>query len=189
MKVVSMILLVLILPAASYSQGVFSNTTNSALQKVIEDYPNKFSNIKGDLLAENIQTSDFSSRVEIPGISCILTQYSSTNKAVYSWRADFGDEEEFDEAKRQYKELYNQIRNTIIKIQGEKPFILNGAYQAPALERKFNVINFQLLPSGGEMEKLQVELSMSYMVTSWKVTLTVFEREFKDDERITASDR
>jgi hypothetical protein len=189
MKVVSMILLVLALSAHSYSQGVFTNTTNSALQKVIEDYPNKFSNIKGDLLAENIQTVDFNSKVQIPGIPCVLTQYSSTNRAIYSWRADLVQEEEFEEAKRRYKELYNQIRNTIIKIEGERPFILNGAYQAPALERKFNVISFQLLPSGGEMEKLQVELSMNYAVTAWKVTLTVYEREFKDDERITATDR
>lgn len=188
MKVVSMILLVLMISVATYSQGVFNNTTNSALQKVIEDYPNKFSNIKGDLLAENIQTIDFSSKVQIPGIPCVLTQYSSTTKAIYSWRADVLEEEEFEEAKKRYKELYNQIRNTIIKIQGEKPFILNGAYQPPTEDRKFNVINFQLLPSGGEMEKLQVELSMSSTITAWKITLTVYEREFKDDQRITATD-
>ncbi|RYG05760.1 MAG: hypothetical protein EOO02_02805 [Chitinophagaceae bacterium] len=187
MKVVSTILLVLI-ASVSYSQGVFNNTTNSALQKVIEDYPNKFSNIKGDLLAENIQTIDFTSKVQIPGIPCVLTQYSSTKKAIYSWRADLLEEEEFEEAKKRYKELYNQIRNTIIKIDGEKPFILNGAYQAPTEDRKFNVVNFQLLPSGRDMEKLQIELSMSYMVTAWKITLTVYEREYRDDERITATD-
>ena len=90
--------------------------------------------------------------------------------------------------KSDIKEIYNQIRNTIVKIEGEKPFILNGAYQAPTEDRKFNVISFQLLPSGSDMEKLQIELSMNYMVTAWKITLTVYEREYKDDERITATD-
>ena len=189
MKVVSTILLVFMVSAASFSQGVFNNTTNSALQKVIEDYPNKFSNIKGDLLAENIQTIDFHSKVQIPGIPCVLTQYSSTKKAIYSWRAELLEEEEFEEAKKRFKEIYSQIRNTIIKIEGEKPFILNGAYQSPTEDRKFNVVSFQLLPSGGDMEKLQIELSMNYMVTAWKITLTVYEREYKDDERITATDR
>jgi hypothetical protein len=189
MKVVSTILLVFMASTVSFSQGVFNNTTNSALQKVIEDYPNKFSNIKGDLLGESIQTTDFYSKVQIPGIPCVLTQYSSTKKAVYSWRAELLEEEEFEEAKKRFKEIYGQIRNTIVKIEGEKPFILNGAYQAPNEERKFNVISFQLLPSGSDMEKLQVELSMNYMVTAWKITLTVFEREFKDDERITATDQ
>ena len=187
MKVVSKILLLIIISVTSHSQGVFNNTTNSALQKVIEDYPNKFSNIKGELLAENVQTVDFDSKVRIPGIPCILTQYSSTKKAVYSWRAELLEEEGFDEAKKRYKELYNQIRNTIIKIEGEKPFILNGSYQAPTEDRKFNTVIFQLLPSGRDMEKLQVELSMNYMVTTWKITLTVYEREYRDDEQITST--
>ncbi|RYF37506.1 MAG: hypothetical protein EON97_01110 [Chitinophagaceae bacterium] len=165
---------------------MFSNNTNAALQQVIADYPNKFSNIKGDMLAENVQTTDFRSKVEIPGIPCVLTQYSSTKKAVYSWRADLGEEEEFEPAKKRYKELYNQIRNTIVKIQGEKPFILNGSYESPSETKKFNTVIFQLLPSGREMDKLQVELSMNYMVTYWKITLTVYEREYRDDERLTA---
>ena len=158
-------------------------------KKVIEDYPNKFSNIKGDLLGENIQTIDFYSKVQIPGISCVLTQYSSTKKDIYSWRAELLEEEEFEEAKKRYKEIYSQIRNTIVKIDGEKPFILNGAYLAPTEDRKFNVVSFQLLPSGSDMDKLRIELSMNYMVTAWKVTLTVYDREYKDDERITATDQ
>ncbi|RYG05534.1 MAG: hypothetical protein EOO02_03495 [Chitinophagaceae bacterium] len=185
MKVVSLILLFTAASAVSFAQGVFNNTTNSALQKVIEDYPNKFKNIKGDLLADNVQTTDFRSKVEIPGFPCILTQYSAARKAVYSWRAELGEEEDFAEAKKKYKDLYNQIRNTIIKIQGEKPLILNGSYQTPVEEKKFNTVLFQLLPTGGEMEKLQVELSMVYQVTHWKLTLTVYEREYRDDERIT----
>ncbi|MHA4843077.1 hypothetical protein ACX0G7_02880 [Flavitalea antarctica] len=189
MKVVSMILLVCLVSVTSLCQGVFNNHTNSALQKVIEDYPNKFSNIKGELLAENIQTTDYQSKVQIPGIPCVLTQYSSAKKAVYSWKAELVEEEDFEEAKKRFKELYGQIRNTIIKVEGEKPFIVNGSYLAPTEERKFNVINFQLLPSGSDMEKLQIDLSMNFMVTAWKITLTVYEREYKDDERITATDQ
>jgi uncharacterized protein involved in tolerance to divalent cations len=185
MKVVSTILLLLTINTTQ-SQGVFNNHTNTALQKVIEDYPNKFTNIKGDLLAENVQTVDFKSKVEIPGVSCILTQYSSTNKSVYSWRADILEEEEFDQAKKRFRELYTQIKNTIIKIEGERPLILNGHYQAPTEEKKFNTVYFSLLPGGGGLEQLRVELSMNHMITYWKITLTVYEREYRDDERITA---
>ncbi len=185
MKVVSTILLC-VLTNVCFSQGVFNNSTNTALQKVIEDYPNKFSNIKGDLLAENVQTVDFRSKVEIPGVSCVLTQYSATNKVIFSWKADILEEEIFEEAKKKYREIFNQIKNTIIKIDGERPLILNGHYQAPTEERKFNTVLFSLLPAGGGLEKLHVELSMNYQVTHWKISLTVYEREFRDDERITA---
>lgn len=188
MKVVSTILLLCLGAFSANSQGAFDNSTNTALQKVIGDYPNKFINIKGELLAENVQTVDFRSKVEIPGISCVLTQYSASKKAVYSWRAELLEEEEFSEAKVKFKELFNQIKNTIIKIEGEKPFILNGSYQSPTEDRKFNTVTFQLLPSGGEMEKLQVELSMNYVITGWKIILTVYEREYRDDERMTATE-
>jgi hypothetical protein len=188
MKVVSTILLLVLVSLGGYTQGVFSNNTNSALQMVIQDYPNNFSNIKGELLATNVQTTDFESKVRIPGIACVLTQYSAAKKPVYSWRADLLEEESFDDAKKRFKELYNQIRNTIIKIEGEKPFILNGSYQAPTEDRKFNTVMFQLLPAGRDMEKLQVELSMTYMITHWKITLTVYEREYRDDERLTLVD-
>ncbi len=189
MKVVSTILLLLTINTTQ-AQGVFNNKTNSALQKVIEDYPNKFTNIKGELLAENIQTIDFKSKVEIPGVSCVLTQYSAaSNKSVYSWRADIVEEEEFETAKKRFRELYTQIKNTIIKIEGERPLILNGHYQAPTEDRKFNTVFFSLLPGGGELERLRVELSMNHMITHWKITLTVYEREYRDDERITAVER
>ena len=189
MKVVSTILLLFLVSLAGYSQGVFSNTTNSALQKVIEDYPNNFSNIKGEMLMANVQTTDFGSKVCIPGIACVLTQYSAAKRPVYSWRAELLEEESFDDAKKRFKELYNQIRNTIIKIEGEKPFILNGSYQAPTEDRKFNTVVFQLLPAGRDMEKLHVELSMNHMITHWKIMLTVYEREYRDDERLTVVDQ
>jgi hypothetical protein len=188
MKVVSSILLLTIISINSYCQGVFNNHTNVALQKVIEDFPNNFVNIKGDLLAENVQTIDYRSKVGIPGTECVLTQYSAAKKAVYSWKADLAEEEDFGEAKKRFKELYGQIKNTIIKIEGEKPFILNGSYESPSEEKKFNTILFQLLPSGGDLEKLKVELSMNYMVTTWRISLTVYEREYKDDQRITVSE-
>lgn len=182
--------LVLLMWNAAFTQGVFSNHTNSALQKVIQDYPNRFQNIKGDLLAENPQTTDYKSKVEIPGSGgCVLTQYSATKKEIYSWRAELFEEEDFSKTKTRFKDLYNQIRNTIVKIDGEKPLILNGAYQAPTEEKKFSSVMFQLLPGGGEISKLQVELSMQHMITGWKISLIVYEKESKDELQASVTEK
>ncbi len=35
---------------------VFSNKTNVALEKVIRDYPNRFHNIRGDMISQHAQT-------------------------------------------------------------------------------------------------------------------------------------
>ena len=59
-------------------QSAFTNQTHTILQKVINDYPNHFRNIKGEVLVENPQTTDYSSKVQIPGaITTVITRYSS----------------------------------------------------------------------------------------------------------------
>ena len=35
------------------------------------------------------------------------------------------------QARAKFKEIYDQIENTIIKIEGQKPFILNAQYRTP----------------------------------------------------------
>ena len=181
MRNVTLLLLFSSITLAAPAQGVFSNQTNVALQKVIEDYPNQFRNIKGDLLAENSKITDYKSKVEVPGsIGCVLTQYGN-DKGAYSWKCEVFESGDFDIAKSKFSELYNQIHNTIIKVEGEKPFILNGKYEVPGKEKKSTSINFHLLPSPEIMHKLKVELNLQKYASEWKVVLNVFEQEGQGD--------
>ncbi|MEO8582694.1 MAG: hypothetical protein ABI415_02795 [Flavitalea sp.] len=168
----------LIVPILTSAQGVFTNQTNTALQKVIADYSVSFRNIKGPIVSQGAQTTDYSSKVQIPGsISSIITQYNSSSKDVYSWKCVLMQSEDFDVISKKYKELHNQIGNSIIKIDGAKPFILNGNYEIPTDEKKFNTSTFYLLPSTGEMRNLKVELNLEFYVTEWKIELLVYDQE------------
>ena len=181
MRNVTLLLLFSSITLASPAQGVFSNQTNAALQKVIEDYPNHFRNIKGDLLSENSTITDFKSKVEVPGSTgCVLTQYGN-DKSAYSWKCEIFGSGDFDKAKTKFSELYNQIHNTIIKVEGEKPFILNGKYEVPGREKQSTSINFHLLPSPEVMQKLKVELNFQKDASEWKIVLNVFEQEGRGD--------
>ena len=93
--------------------------------------------------------------------------------------------EDFSAVSVKYQELHTQIKNSIIKVEGEKPFILNGNYGAPASEKKFVTSDFYLLPSSGEMKNLKIELTMEYYVTEWKLALLVYENEtFEEDYQV-----
>ncbi|MBC7827485.1 MAG: hypothetical protein H7122_07060 [Chitinophagaceae bacterium] len=175
---------------AGFSQGVFTNDVNAALQRVIQDYPNHFANLKGAQVTGNPRTVQYHSIVEVPGsLNCVLTQHSATNKELYSWKCVMLESEKFVDAKSKFTELYNQIRNTIVKMEGEKPFILNGKYETPTDERKFTTIVFQLLPATGDMQKLKVELTLQQYINDWKVILTVYDDERKNDEQLDLTDR
>lgn len=190
MKSIITIGLLLVLCKVSYSQSVFSNQTNVALEKVIQDYPNKFKNIKGALLINNPQATDYTSVITIPGsLSCIVTEYSSTRKEVVSWRAELFESEEFDDAKKQYKDVFNQIKNTIVKIDGEKSYILNGHFQTPDERKRYHSTFFSLLPSNSQLQKIKVELVLQYQLPLWKISVTIYDRDRDDEERGAASER
>ena len=176
MKKIYLLLWLAACSASLQAQGVFSNKTTAALQKVIEDYPNRFKNIKGDRLTAHTRAVDYKSRVEIAGaFNCIVTEYSASPKDQYSWSCELSRSANFEQAKASFHDLYSQISNTIIKIGGEKPFILNGKYEAPAGEKKATTIRFELLSAPEAVHSLKVELTL-YHTTEWKVMLVVYDQ-------------
>lgn len=179
MKNVTFVLLFFFLTLTTSAQGVFSNQTNAALQRVIEDFPNHFRNIKGDQITDN--SPDFKSKIEMPGaINCVISE-NGLRKDTYTWRAELYNTSDFEKARKKFSELYNQIHNTIIKIEGEKPVILNGKYEVPDGEKKFTSIGFHVLPATGQMRRLKVELLLQGSPGGWKIVLNVFEHDGEVD--------
>lgn len=179
MKALTLLLLTA-LPVVGYSQSAFTNHAHSALQLVIGDYPHRFRNIKGNILNADPQSVDYESTVHIPGaLNTVITQYSSSDdKEVYSWKCTVAESENFEEAAQKYRDLFNQVKNSIIKIEGEKPFILSGSFENPTEEKRFTTSAFTLLPSApGDLKKLRVELSLEFYVTEWKLALLVYDAE------------
>ena len=176
MKSVQILLLLLVTTLTAAAQGVFSNQTNAALQKVIEDYPNRFRNIKGELLQEHSGYTDYQSKVQIPGsINCVISQVNPPEK-VCNWTCSLYVTSDYEKARQKFQELYDQIRNTIIRIKGEKPFILNGSYTSPDQDSKSTAIRFQFLPAPELVQSLKVDLTMRYR-DDWEILLTVYEQD------------
>lgn len=164
--------------ASSLAQGVFSNETNTALQRVISDYPNKFENIKGDKLQSRESFTEYQSRVSIPGSTVRFYVVKDARKGEsYAWTASLARDPEFETARRHFKELYNHIRNTIVRIEGLPPVILTGNYDEPLVDRNATAVLFQLLPGNGSLQQLKVELHLQKEGGQWVTQLRVFEKE------------
>src|SRR5580693_4151444 len=70
----------------SQTEDVFSNKVNTALEKVLKDYPNRFHNIKGDVIVQGPQTTEYRSIVQVPGsASCVVTRFTQTKNETYAW--------------------------------------------------------------------------------------------------------
>ena len=181
-------LAILIASCSAQAQDVFSNKTNTALEKVIKDFPNRFRNIKGDLIVQRQQNAEYKSTIQVPGSSsCTVTRYVVSNNDAYSWSCTAFESRDFNQAKIKFKEIFEQIENTIIKIEGEKPFIVSGQYKTPGEERKVTTISFDLLPAVGEMKKLKIELTIQNASSNWKVVLNVFDVNLKEEQATAAN--
>lgn len=174
MKSAQILFLFLTTTITATAQGVFSNQTNAALQQVIEDYPNRFKNIKGDLLQENSGLADYQSKVQIPGsLHCVIT-LANQPALVSNWTCSVFQSADYDKARQKYQQLYDQISNSIIRIKGQKPFILNGSYITPEQESKSTAIRFHLTPAPECVQNLKIEINLRFR-EEWEVTLNVYE--------------
>jgi hypothetical protein len=203
----------MLLSASLSAQGVFSNKTQVVLEKVIQDYPNHFYNIKGELISQALQTSQYRSTLQLPGSasstitvatgsgsggsttgggggSPIGNEGSATGGEGSGWTCTVLETHNFGEAKEKYAAIYGQLSNSIITTAGQKTFILSGQYEAPAEEKKSTCIIFSLLPCVGDMKKLKVELALQEEEGGkWKIVLCVEDKDPKEEAQgaITAN--
>ncbi len=156
------------------AQGVFSNSTIVTLQKVVSDYPNHFSNISGEIIRQSEAQTDYLSLLSIPGaISCTVSRSSNERKDTYSWKCVLFETDKFSVVKSRYRQIFDQIRNSIIKIEGEKPFILNGPASEPSEHKRQHTISFRLLPATGGFATVRIDLNLYKEANLWKISLMV----------------
>jgi len=161
---------------------VTNNDLRNNLSKVLSDYVMGFSTLKSDTIVVNPQSIEFATKLDFQGCEeNSITQYNSKN-LIYSWKAVLLTTEEFEEASKKYKWLYNQLKVMTVDIQ-DYSFTLSGDYDEPDESKKFFGSIFKLTPNAGNMPKLKIEAAMQFEFPDWKISLLVFEREREDKER------
>jgi len=170
-----------LLSGALMAQGVFSNKTQSVLEKVIQDYPNHFHNIKGELISQVQKTAEYKSTLQLPGSPSCMIVLTGGSEAVasegYSWTCTVLEAESFEKARERFHDIYGQLSNSIITSGKQKTFILNGQYEDPASDKKSTRVVFSLLPAVGDMKKLRVELLLVNEEKGYKILLSVNDHD------------
>ena len=154
------------------------------VKKVIEDYPNRFANITGNIIIQSPQSTDYECNFKVYGAEeSTITVYTSNKNKVCSWQALMFSSDNFEEVKRRYKELYNQLNNLEVQLSGLNILHLKGNYDEPKEEKKFagSVLSFH--PVEETIKKLKVEVSLQYELMEWKLRVLVYDREREDHER------
>lgn len=179
-------LLTLTLFSFIISQAQFKLPVNSSLrndmQKVVADYPKQFANLRGEILDENPQSVEYASLIKVEKAErCTITRYSSGSKPVYSWQAVLLSTEDFEEAAKKYKLVFNQLKGMNIKYVVDQ-YTMRGSLEEPEESRKFATSVLAVVNPPQALKKLRMEVSMQFEFPEWKVSVGVFEKEREDDE-------
>ena len=160
------------------------NGIASDVKKVIEDYPNRFINLMGEIISENAQSTDYQCNFKVNGAEeAVITRYSA-KKEVCSWKARMLTTENFEKARQKFKTLYSQLNNLSVDLGSGRSFRLKGTYETPVEEKKFATVLFSFEPAIEAVKKLRVEITLQYIEPmEWKVEVLVYDREREDDER------
>jgi len=150
---------------------------------ILNDYPNRFLNLTGDLIEEQTQSAWYNSKECLEGASqCRVIKYSASGKDVYSWEARFPVYEEFTDARKQFRKLYNQLQQVNFT-SGNSQYSLRAKYTEPTEDRKFNSILFMAGNTTASPEKLRVELLLEADMLEWTVRVLVYDKERDDNEK------
>jgi hypothetical protein len=174
-----------LLPVADANSQLKLRVINGAgadIIKVIEDYPNRFQNLMGDIVAVHAQSTDYACTLKITGAEeCHITRFPG-EEDISSWQAVMLTTENFEKAKQKYKSLYHQLNNTTVTIDGHS-FKLKGEYNAPLEKMKFSSVLFTLEPERDKIRKLKTELMLEFNApVEWKVRVLVYYRERENEE-------
>ena len=184
----TVVALLLIVICSLFSTSSFSQTLKlpsvsplpGDVKRLIADYPNRFANVLGDEIAKNPQSADYNCSVKISGAEkSIITLYSSASGSSCGWEGEMLVTENFEEARKKYKSLYNQLNN----LSTNQGFLLKGSYDDPAEEKKFagSVLSPDKTVNG--FTRLRLEISLQYELLEWKVRVLLYDREREDNER------
>jgi len=183
-SLIASVIVLYVSPArAQFRIPVTNNDLRHNLEKVIADFPQELSSIKGNMIERNPQTVEYATVLKFEGAEeNTVTQYISS-KPVYSWQATVLTSEDFEEASKKYKWLCNQLKVMTINMGNGYTFSLNGDYEAPDDSKKFSISTYHLTPAATYMPKLKVEVGMQFYFPEWKVVLRVYQKEREDAER------
>ncbi len=177
--------------ASTHSQNkIVFTSIRPQLEKVINDYPNQFSLIKGEKNESEPNTIEYKSKVEIKNAAeTRVIGYVSKSKIHWVWESKLFVTEDIDVLKKQYKAFYNDIAGKSLLSKGNINSIrATGPYDAPSEDLRLWTNQFRMNDATGEFSNMVIDLVAEYIGFEWNVFVRIYDKE-KDEEVKPSKDK
>ena len=186
MKTILLVALFAMHASSAFTQTNFFSKPVSfshSLQSVLEDYPNNFHNVSGELILEQGETEQYESKVQLPGSeTCVIGRYHSVVDTTASFQAVMFRSEEYESASKQYRSLYKQLKSSpIVMVDGSKLY-LQGSFSEPDNSLDFTVSTLTFPSHDRRFIGFRIELELVYTMNEWAVNINMGKKKEDTEE-------
>ncbi len=152
-----------------------NNDVNSVLVKVIEDFPDNFNKIRGDVIDKDVQLITYVSLLNISDAdSGIIIQNGEQKDNIYSWKEIVFKSDDFDMAKTKFHEYYKKIKGAAVSV-GNSKITFDAHYNEPDDAKQFTTVLFTAHPQTEVLKNVVIDLSLHYLMDDWQISISVYE--------------
>lgn len=154
-----------------------------SLNKIVLDFKNNFTTIKGKQLNAEPDAIVYASTIGLPAAkNCIIKKYTSTEDRSASWQALLYSSENFDEAMKMYKKYFTQIK--AVKINGVDKIItsINGKLEKTDENVRFFTSTLRLKTDNIYFKHLAITVELSNNYAGWDIYINIFSKKLETEE-------
>lgn len=158
-----------------------TNNLKPAVEKVLNNYTEHYSAVRGDTLEVTESAIVFNSAVKPEAsLQCTLTQFKN-DKYDYSWEAVMMRTEDFDAAVKKYNTCCQQLKNISFRA-GSEMVKMDGVIEAPEGTKNFYSTVFGTHTADPVLSRVKVEVLLESDDTEWSVKVLIYDQVHDDKE-------
>jgi hypothetical protein len=155
-------------------EGAFS----TSLSAIVIDFKNNFLHIQSNELAGATATNTYTSTICLPeALHCTIERYSSEEDKSASWKALLFAGENYQDALRIYKNIFKQVRTSVISGIDDKPVGFIGAMEKPDENIRFTVSTLRLSALDKRYKDFIASIELNNNMQGWEVTLNLYRKK------------
>lgn len=163
--------------AQFYKKYLPAREFSDSLSKIVIDFKSNFNIIQGEEMTPQPEMNTYQSKTTLPdALHCSIFRYHSIIDTTASWQAIFYDGENYNDAFKIYKDIFNQLKKCRIKIGDKNDNAFIGEFGKPKESVRFTSSLLKLNSMDLIYRNFFADLELTNTYNGWEVQLNLINK-------------
>jgi hypothetical protein len=160
-----------------YKSLLSKSDFSDSLTKIIVDFKTNFSQIQGQEMALQFEMNVYQSKTTLPNsLHCTIIRSHSKFDTSASWQAILYDGENYNDALKIYKDIFNQLKKSRIITSVNIPASFKGELQKPKESVRFASTSLVLETTDLIYRNFFAQIQLNSTYDGWEVQLNLMNK-------------